>query len=74
MNGAISAAQMYRGKCGRGVRALRQSEAGDLANAMRRAEAAHGEHEKRVGAADPNWPDWHASYMVAEEAGTELPK
>ena len=47
--------------------------ASDLANAMRRAEAAHGEHEKRTGQADPNWPDWYAAYMVAEQAGTELP-
>jgi catechol 2,3-dioxygenase-like lactoylglutathione lyase family enzyme len=46
----------------------------DLASAMRRASAAHGEHEKRIGAADPNWPDWYAAYMVAEQAGTELPK
>jgi hypothetical protein len=45
----------------------------DLANAMRRAAAAHGEYEKRIGAADPNWPDWYAEYMVAEQAGTELP-
>jgi catechol 2,3-dioxygenase-like lactoylglutathione lyase family enzyme len=45
----------------------------DLANAMRRAEAAHGEHEKRIGAADANWPDWYAEYMVADQAGTELP-
>jgi catechol 2,3-dioxygenase-like lactoylglutathione lyase family enzyme len=45
----------------------------DLADAMRRASAAHGEHEKRIGAADPNWPDWYAAYMVAERAGTELP-
>ena len=37
--------------------------ASDLANAMRRAEAAHGEHEKRIGAADPNWPVWYAAYM-----------
>ena len=50
------------------------ASANDLANAMRRAEAAHGEHEKRIGAADPNWPDWYASYMVAEQAGTQLPK
>jgi catechol 2,3-dioxygenase-like lactoylglutathione lyase family enzyme len=47
--------------------------ASDLASAMRRAEAAHGEHEKRTGEADPNWPDWYAEYMVAEQAGTELP-
>jgi hypothetical protein len=46
----------------------------DLANAMRRASAAHGEHEKRIGAADPDWPDWYAAYMVAEQAGTELPQ
>jgi catechol 2,3-dioxygenase-like lactoylglutathione lyase family enzyme len=50
------------------------ASASDLANAMRRAEAAHGEHEKRIGARDENWPDWYASYMVAEQAGTELPK
>jgi hypothetical protein len=45
----------------------------DLAGALRRAEAAHGEHERRTGEADPNWPDWYAEYMVAEQAGTELP-
>ena len=45
----------------------------DLASALRRAAAAHGEHEKRIGAADPNWPDWYADYMVREQAGTELP-
>jgi catechol 2,3-dioxygenase-like lactoylglutathione lyase family enzyme len=49
------------------------ASANDLASALRRAEAAHGEHEKRIGAADRNWPDWYASYMVAEQAGTELP-
>jgi predicted enzyme related to lactoylglutathione lyase len=50
------------------------ASANDLASALRRAEAAHGQHEKRIGAADPNWPDWYAAYMVAEQAGTELPK
>jgi catechol 2,3-dioxygenase-like lactoylglutathione lyase family enzyme len=50
------------------------ASANDLANAMRRASAAHGEHEKRIGAADANWPDWYAKYMVAEQAGSELPK
>jgi len=47
--------------------------ASDLASALRRAAAAHGEHEKRIGKADPNWPDWYAAYMVAEQAGAELP-
>ena len=47
--------------------------AGDLAEAMRRASVAHGEHEKRIGGADANWPDWYAAYMVAEQAGSELP-
>ncbi|MBV9918860.1 MAG: hypothetical protein JO153_20340 [Solirubrobacterales bacterium] len=45
----------------------------DLASALRRAEAAHGEHEKRTGQPDANWPDWYATYMVAEQAGEELP-
>jgi len=50
------------------------SSASDLASALRRAAAAHGEHEKRIGTADPNWPDWYAEYMVAEQAGTGLPQ
>ena len=45
----------------------------ELAGALRRAAAAHGEHEKRIGQADANWPDWYAAYMAAERAGTELP-
>jgi catechol 2,3-dioxygenase-like lactoylglutathione lyase family enzyme len=46
----------------------------ELAGALRRAEAAHGEYEKRTGGQrDANWPDWYAKYMVAEQAGTELP-
>jgi len=48
--------------------------AGDLASAFRRAEAAHGEHEKRTGQRDANWPDWYAQYMVAEQNGEELPQ
>jgi hypothetical protein len=46
----------------------------DLASALRRAAAAHGEHEKRIGVADANWPDWYAEYMAAEQSGAELPK
>jgi catechol 2,3-dioxygenase-like lactoylglutathione lyase family enzyme len=49
------------------------ASAGDLASALRRAEAAHREHEKRIGKADANWPDWYAAYMVAEQAGASLP-
>jgi catechol 2,3-dioxygenase-like lactoylglutathione lyase family enzyme len=45
----------------------------ELASALRRAEAAHGEHEKRTGVADANWPEWYAAYMSAEQAGEELP-
>jgi catechol 2,3-dioxygenase-like lactoylglutathione lyase family enzyme len=48
--------------------------ANDLASALRRAEAAHGQHEKRTGKRDENWPDWYAAYMVAEQAGTDLPQ
>jgi catechol 2,3-dioxygenase-like lactoylglutathione lyase family enzyme len=49
------------------------ASAADLAGAMRRASVAHGEHEKRTGQHDENWPEWYAAYMVAEQAGTELP-
>ena len=49
--------------------------ASDLAEALRRAAAAHGEHEKRHGGEyDENWPDWYAAYIVAEQAGAELPE
>ncbi len=47
--------------------------ASDLASALQRAEAAHGEHEKRTGARDENWPKWYAEYMVAEQSGAKLP-
>jgi hypothetical protein len=46
----------------------------DLASALRRAAAAHGQHEKRLGESDANWPDWYADYMVREQSGAELPK
>ena len=46
----------------------------DLAAALRRAEAAHGKHEERIGHADADWPDWYALYMVRERAGEELPQ
>jgi catechol 2,3-dioxygenase-like lactoylglutathione lyase family enzyme len=45
----------------------------DLADAMRRASVAHGQHEARIGHADDDWPDWYAAYMVAEQSGAELP-
>jgi catechol 2,3-dioxygenase-like lactoylglutathione lyase family enzyme len=46
----------------------------DLTGALKRAAAAHGEHERRIGAADPDWPEWYADYMVKERAGEELPR
>jgi catechol 2,3-dioxygenase-like lactoylglutathione lyase family enzyme len=46
----------------------------ELAAALRRAEAAHGEHEKRTGQRDAAWPDWYAEYMVAEQTGKPLPQ
>jgi catechol 2,3-dioxygenase-like lactoylglutathione lyase family enzyme len=47
--------------------------ASDLAAAMRRAEKAHGEHEKRTGKRDEQWADWYAEYMAAEQSGAKLP-
>ena len=49
------------------------ASASELSRAMQRAAAAHGEHEARIGRADPDWPDWYAEYMVREQAGEELP-
>ena len=46
----------------------------ELAAALRRAAAAHGEHEKRTGKYDENWPDWYADYIVREQAGDEPPQ
>lgn len=45
----------------------------DIAAALRRAAVAHGEHEKRIGKHDEEWPDWYADYMVREQAGKPLP-
>jgi catechol 2,3-dioxygenase-like lactoylglutathione lyase family enzyme len=43
--------------------------AADLQAALLRAEAAHRER----GGQDEDWAAWYASYMVAEQAGTDLP-
>ncbi|MEU8167095.1 VOC family protein [Micromonospora sp. NPDC049004] len=48
--------------------------ASELASALRRAAAAHGEHEKRTGERDDNWPDWYATYMVSEQSGATPPE
>jgi catechol 2,3-dioxygenase-like lactoylglutathione lyase family enzyme len=45
----------------------------DLAAALRRVAAAHGEHEKQTGQHDEGWPDWYAEYMVAQQTGKPLP-
>jgi catechol 2,3-dioxygenase-like lactoylglutathione lyase family enzyme len=50
------------------------ASANDLASAFRRAAAAHGEHQKRTGHDDPNWPEWYADYMVREQSGKEPPQ
>lgn len=50
------------------------SSISDLAATLRRAAAAHGEHEKLTGEHDDNWPDWYAEYIVREQAGQPLPK
>ena len=76
-SGQFSSASPVRFSCSPWAAAARRSapsrSAPDLAGALRRAAAAHGEHEKRTGEEDADWPDWYARYMVAEEAGTELP-
>lgn len=49
------------------------ASANELAGALQRAAAAHGEHEKRIGRDDPNWPAWYAEYMMSEQTGKNLP-
>jgi hypothetical protein len=46
----------------------------ELAKALRRAAEAHGRHEKLIGAADPNWPDWYAQFITREQSGQALPQ
>jgi catechol 2,3-dioxygenase-like lactoylglutathione lyase family enzyme len=58
---------------GRVVRQTSYESPSDLAEALRRAAAAHGEHEARTGEEDADWPGWYAEYMVRERAGEELP-
>jgi catechol 2,3-dioxygenase-like lactoylglutathione lyase family enzyme len=50
------------------------ASAADLAAAFRRAETAHGVHEKSLGHRDEHWPEWYAAYIVAEQSGTPLPQ
>ncbi len=50
------------------------ASAAELEGALKRAAAAHGEHEKRTGQEDADWPSWYAEYMVKERAGEELPQ
>jgi catechol 2,3-dioxygenase-like lactoylglutathione lyase family enzyme len=59
---------------GRVAGATTYASAGDLSQALKRAAAAHGQHEKRVGQTDPNWRDWYAEYMTREQTGEELPR
>lgn len=49
------------------------ASAAELASALRRAEAAHGEHERRTGERDENWPAWYAAFMAAEQSGSGPP-
>jgi hypothetical protein len=50
------------------------ASARDLAQAVIRAAKAHGQHEKRIGKPEPDWPGWYAEYMVREQSGEELPE
>jgi NADP-dependent 3-hydroxy acid dehydrogenase YdfG len=47
---------------------VRYESAAELAEALRRAEAAHGRHEQQIGHPDPDWPGWYAQYMASEQA------
>ena len=54
---------------GRGISVLAAyGSVAALADALRRAEAAHGRHQAETGQPDPNWPDWYAQYMVGDSS------
>jgi catechol 2,3-dioxygenase-like lactoylglutathione lyase family enzyme len=63
--------QRLPGRVGAGPTAFTSQS--DLAAALRRAAAAHGEHEKKTGGSDANWPDWYAEYLVREQSGEKSP-
>jgi catechol 2,3-dioxygenase-like lactoylglutathione lyase family enzyme len=48
------------------------TSATELARALRRAEAAHGQYEKQLGRRDDAWADWYADYLAREQAGNAL--
>lgn len=62
----------FEGRIDSGV--TRYASVRDLTDALKRAAAAHGAHEKRIGAADPDWPAWYAAYMVSEQSGATPPQ
>lgn len=45
----------------------------DLAGALRRASIAHGDHEKKLGKRDEEWPTWYAEFLTSEQAGKAPP-
>lgn len=59
---------------GRATGTTTYTSAADLSKTLQRAAFAHGEHEKRIGQADPKWPDWYAEYMVREQSGETPPQ
>jgi catechol 2,3-dioxygenase-like lactoylglutathione lyase family enzyme len=50
------------------------TSADELARALKRAAAAHGEHETRTGKPDEDWPAWYAAFMLAEQTGALPPE
>ncbi len=51
------------------------TSAAELTDALKRAAAAHGEHEKRTpGQKHDDWPEWYAAYILAEQVGKPLPR
>lgn len=64
--------QRFPGRIDSGVTSF--GSAAELAAALRRAAAAHGDHEQRSGQNDPDWPDWYAAYLATEQSGASLPR
>jgi catechol 2,3-dioxygenase-like lactoylglutathione lyase family enzyme len=50
------------------------SSPAELAEALKRAATAHGEHEKRLGGQRlEDWPEWYSEYLFSEQTGNPPP-
>ena len=57
------------GEAGSSSASVTFGSADELAQALLRAERAHGEQQEQTGREEPDWPIWYARYFEQEQAG-----